>query len=239
MRPEPSKSSLRLPKQTHEVGGLRGTDRPRPIFMGGLSAPRLAASLPPGASGLLPVPRAPHETAADMNPGTSSRGGRRVRPEVVRYTGRASPSATPFGPRHLKDARFASSAASLIPRSRRSAARVLMDEGWRHCTRGLEGGDKFRRPNALRCGDRSRGPLQRPDRALPRRLLRRRERIAFIDLLAEAPVGHPEMLPHHVRMIGVDGSLNEFLRFLDIVHSNLHVPSRRPLDGPLRGDVDR
>ena len=36
-----------------------------------------------------------------------------------------------------------SGAAPLIPRSRRSAARVLMDEGWSHSKRGLGGGDKL------------------------------------------------------------------------------------------------
>ena len=36
-----------------------------------------------------------------------------------------------------------SGAAPLIPRSRRSAARVLMDEGWGESNRGGEGGDKW------------------------------------------------------------------------------------------------
>jgi hypothetical protein len=33
-------------------------------------------------------------------------------------------------------------AATLAPRSRRSAARVLMDEGWVHCNVSSSGGDK-------------------------------------------------------------------------------------------------
>jgi hypothetical protein len=36
-----------------------------------------------------------------------------------------------------------SGAASLIPRYRRSAARVLMDEGWSECNAGQRGGDKI------------------------------------------------------------------------------------------------
>jgi hypothetical protein len=36
-----------------------------------------------------------------------------------------------------------SGAASQVPRGRRSAARVLMDEGWEQFTSGWRGGDKF------------------------------------------------------------------------------------------------
>ena len=39
--------------------------------------------------------------------------------------------------------RAASGAASLIPRYRRSAARVLTDEGWTHCNAAARAGDKL------------------------------------------------------------------------------------------------
>ena len=45
--------------------------------------------------------------------------------------------------------------------------------------------------------------------------------VPLLDGLAEAPVGHLEMLLHHLRMGRVRGPLNEFLRFLDKVYRTL------------------
>ena len=44
-------------------------------------------------------------------------------------------------PRSALPYRATSGAAPLTPRSRRSAARVLLGEGWRHCTLSLRGGE--------------------------------------------------------------------------------------------------
>ena len=68
-------------------------------------------------------------------------GGRIVRPpRPYRYSDAGSRLAISLG--RVVPAP-SSGAAPLIPRSRRSAARVLMDEGWGESNRGGEGGDKI------------------------------------------------------------------------------------------------
>jgi hypothetical protein len=68
--------------------GMRGTERPRPIFSGQpLGAPQRRYVQAPSPS-LPPLPRAAYELPAEMDPGFPTRAGGRRAPEVVRYTGR-------------------------------------------------------------------------------------------------------------------------------------------------------
>mgnify|MGYP006915177563 CR=1 FL=1 len=68
-------------------------------------------------------------------------GGRSIRPpRPYRYTDARSLPAPEAGPVVPAPS---SGAATLAPRYSRSAARVLMDEGWEECTRDRSSGDKF------------------------------------------------------------------------------------------------
>jgi len=79
-------------------------------------------------------------------------GGRIIRPpRPHRYTDAGSRLAIHLG--RVVPAP-SSGAASLIPRGRRSAARVLMDEGWGEFNAGMGGGDKF--PGSPRRSDNPR-----------------------------------------------------------------------------------
>jgi hypothetical protein len=123
--------------------GLRGTERPRPLRkMGSLSAPRLCGDI------LMPMPRRLTSVSArsalqpngGVDLGFPAPGGRELGPLRL-LTGARSED------RSFRPSAYArtSGAATLAPRSRRSAARVLMDEGWAECKRGLRGGDKLHR----------------------------------------------------------------------------------------------
>ena len=84
----------------------------------------------------------PRSNTRKIRPGHSSPGRQRVRtPEAGPLSGRQwSGLAICLGP--LVSA-GTSGAAPLIPRHRRSAARVLMDEGWGKCNAASGGGDKW------------------------------------------------------------------------------------------------
>ena len=123
--------------------GLRGTEEPASV------AQKWAASRRPAyaATILKPMPCAlplfpPRSNARKIRPGPSSPGRQRVRtPEAGPLAGRRWLGlAICLGP--LMSA-GTSGAATLVPRSRRSAARVLMDEGWVHSNAAKTGGDKF------------------------------------------------------------------------------------------------
>ena len=111
--------------------------------LGSLSAPRLCGDyFAAHAVRLTSVSAAPRPTRK-IRPGPSSPGRQRVRtPEAGPLAGRRwSGLAICLGP--LLSA-GTSGAATLVPRSRRSAARVLMDEGWRHSTGSSSCGDNVR-----------------------------------------------------------------------------------------------
>ncbi len=139
----PPISAKRCQKTTPLGGGLRGTDRPRPLRkLGSLSAPRLCGDILGPMPCALPLFPPRFESARKMRPGPYSARRQRVRtPEAGPLACRRwSGLAICLGP--LVSA-GTSGAATPIPRSRRSAARVLMDEGWAECNAASRGGDKF------------------------------------------------------------------------------------------------
>jgi hypothetical protein len=123
---------------------------------GSLAAPRCGDILGPGAA--LTAGVAPPEMGeADWTrhvPGRAA--GERRTPEAGPLPRRRCPGwHHPKGLGPILSA-GTSGAASQVPRYRRSAARVLMDEGWSECKRVLECGDWKRvAPPSLACGGRS------------------------------------------------------------------------------------
>ena len=140
LRPSRSASPRSRAKSCQRAKGLRGTDRPRPLRkLGSLSAPRLCGDIEAPATAYRSKP------ARDLSPESRRPG---AKPGVWRRTPEVGPLpcrrgsglAICLGP--LVSA-GTSGAAPLIPRHRRSAARVLMDEGWGECKAASRGGDKF------------------------------------------------------------------------------------------------
>jgi hypothetical protein len=123
----------------HQSRGPRATDRPRPLRkLGSLSAPRLCGGIEAQSTAYPCL--APRMAAKLTTPGfhprrvlEDPRG--RIALLLPAESGRGL--ATP--PVCVPPA--SSGAASPIPRSRRSAARVLMDEGWAESNRSARSGD--------------------------------------------------------------------------------------------------
>jgi hypothetical protein len=129
----------------HEIRGQRGTDRLRPAaaHRRPLGAPLTAMFKSPLPHGFSPVAQmrartcASHPTTYALQRRWAERGP--PRPFVTHGAG----SRLAHSHRaHLS--RATSGAASLTPNDRRSAARVLMDEGWVHSNGAPEAGDKVR-----------------------------------------------------------------------------------------------
>ena len=122
--------------------GLRSAERPRPYFMGSLSAPRCGDILSPFPS-LTASSAGSVKLPAEMEPDFPTRAGGRRAPEVVRYTGRETRDHS-FSDEVAPPFRGSPQAPRPSPRDhRRSAARVLLDEGWAEFSAGCRGGDKL------------------------------------------------------------------------------------------------
>lgn len=149
-----SKSEGRVPKD------LRGAERPHPVLCWAASR-RPAYAAISGLQHRLPVPRARERDAQPTTLGFHPRRVVRRPPRPDRVTpGARARLAAGLGPCCPAPS---SGAASLTPRYRRSAARVLMDEGWAKCKRAARAGDKFPR------GSGHSGASRNPVREAPSR----------------------------------------------------------------------
>ena len=115
--------SVRLMSKSEGCGAPSG----RVLFLvGSLSAPRLAASLPP----LSPLTTCSAGKPADMDLGLPTQAEEKKRPEVARCSGREGLSPPVLGNGSTPHDRDGLGHAS------------LMGQGWEECNAGVEGGDK-------------------------------------------------------------------------------------------------
>jgi hypothetical protein len=138
-----------LPCGTRQGGTARGTRKAAILLQ-----LRWAARLARPARGIILKPHvaayrqwhrrgASAERALPDGPRVTSQAGEVETPEAGPLAWRGDPGLSGIvRPRSALPYRATPGAAPLVPNDRRSAARVLMDEGWMHCTRGFWGGTK-------------------------------------------------------------------------------------------------